>query len=142
MAAENVGTASGMTDIPGRQQQNTAGANIRRPGRELSLPHRPDQRRRLLLSENFGDMPDLRFRQTRYALDLRRGPLVNLLTYLVEAIDPLVEKFLIFPTILKNVPEHAIDGRDVRAWTHPNVLGGMRCGPCHARIDDDHIGAI
>src|SRR3954451_5319708 len=131
MAAENVGTASGMTDIAGRQQQNTASANIRRAGRELSLPHRPDQCRRLLLREDFGDMPDLRFRQARYALDLRRGPLGNLLTYLVEAIDPLVEKFFVFPTILKNVPEHAIDRRDMRARTHPNVLGRVRCGPRH-----------
>ncbi len=44
MAAENVGAAAEMTDIAGGEQQDAAGADIRRPGRVLGLTHRPDQR--------------------------------------------------------------------------------------------------
>src|SRR6202011_6253130 len=53
MTAENIGASAGSSDIAGSEQQDAARPNIGGPGRELSLPHRPDQRSRLLLSENF-----------------------------------------------------------------------------------------
>ena len=73
VAAENIGAAAGVSDIAGGEQQDAAGADVRRAGRELGLAHRPDQRRGLLLGEDFGDVLDLRFRQTGDALDLVRA---------------------------------------------------------------------
>jgi hypothetical protein len=61
MTTKNVGAAPGVSNIAGGEQQNAARTDVRRAGRELGLSHRPDQRRRLLLGEDFGDMFDLCF---------------------------------------------------------------------------------
>ena len=42
--AENVGAVAVVTDIAGGEQQDAAGAHVRRSHRELGLAHRPDQR--------------------------------------------------------------------------------------------------
>ena len=111
MAAENIGAAAGMTDIAGGEQQNAACADIRRAGGELGLAHRPDQRRRLLLGEDLGDVLDLRFGQAGDALDLVGRPLRDLLADFVDAVDALADEFLVLPAVLENVPEHPVDRR-------------------------------
>ena len=142
VAAENIGAVPGMPDIAGGKQQNAAGTDIRRAGRELGLSHRPDQGRGLFLGEGFGDMLDLCLRQTGDAFDLVRRPLRHLLADIVDAVNPLTQKLLVFPTILEDVPEHSVDRRDMSAGAHANIFGCVRSGPCHARIDDDHVGAV
>jgi hypothetical protein len=61
VATKDIGAAARVSHIAGGEQQNAARANVRRAGRELGLSHRPDQRRRLLLGEDFGDVLDLCF---------------------------------------------------------------------------------
>ena len=111
VAAKNVGAAAGVSDIAGGEQQDAAGTDIRGAGRELGLPHRPDQRRRLFLGEDFGDVLDLRFGQTGDALDLVGRPLRHLLADFVDAVDALAQEFLVLPAVLENVPEHPVDRR-------------------------------
>ncbi len=67
---------------------------------------------------------------------------VDLFADLVEAIDALADEFLVLPAVLENVPQHAVDRRNVGAGAHPHIFGRMRRGARHSRIDDDHVGAI
>src|ERR1700686_2634002 len=99
VAAKDVGTGAGVSDIAGGEKQNAAGADIGRSGGELGLSHRPDQRRRLLLGEGFGDVLDLRFGQAGDALDLVRRPLRRMLADFVDAVDAMAQEFLVLPTI-------------------------------------------
>ena len=109
VAAKDVGAGAGVSDIAGGKKQKAAGADIRRAGGELGLSHRPDQRRRLLLGEGFGDVLDLRFGQAGDALDLVRRPLRRMLADFVDAVDALAQEFLVFPAIFENVPKHSVD---------------------------------
>ena len=142
MATKNIGAGAGVSDIAGREQQDAACPNIGGPRRVLSLPHRPDQRRRLVLGENFGDVLDLDLGQTGDALDFVGRPLRYFLADIVDAVDPLRNEFLVFPAILEDVPQHPIDRRDVGAGPHADIFGGMRRRPRHPRVDDDHVGAV
>ena len=80
---------------------------------------------------------DLRFRQAGDALDLVRRPFRNFLADILNAIDALVDEFLVLPAVLENVPEQPIDRRDVHSGAHPNIFGCVRRGSRHARVDDD-----
>ena len=142
VAAENICSSAGMTDIAGGEQQDATCPHICSSGRKLRLAHRPDQRRRLLVGENFGDMLDLGFRQTGDALDLVRRPFRDFLADILDAIDPLLDKFLVFPTVLENVPEHPVDRRDVNSGPHPDIFGRVRRGSRHSRVDDNEIRAV
>ena len=137
-----IGAAPGISDIAGGEQQDAARTDIRRAGRELGLSHGPDQRRGLFLGEDFGDMLDLRFRQTRDPFHLVGRPLRHLFADFVDAVDALAQEFLVLPAVFENVPKHPVDRGDMRARTHANILGGVRCGPRHPGIDNDHVGAV
>ena len=142
MAAENIGAAAGMPDIAGREQQNAARADICRAGGELRLAHRPDQRGGLLVSEKFGDVLDLGFGQAGDALDLVRRPFRDFLADILDAVDALVNEFLVLPAILEDVPEHPVDRGDVDAGPYPDIFGRVRRRSRHARVDDDQVGAV
>ena len=142
VAAENIGAPAGMPDVAGGKQQNAAGPDICRAGGELGLAHCPDKRGGLLVSEHVGDVLDLCFRQAGDTLDLVRRPFRHFLADIVDAVDALVDEFLVLPSVLENVPEHPIDGRDVNSGPHPDIFGRVRRGSRHSRIDDDEIGAV
>jgi hypothetical protein len=142
MAAENIGAVSEVADVAGCQQQNAAGANIGGADGELSLPHRPDQRRGLLLGEHLGDALDLRLRQTGHALDLIGCPFLDFLADIVHAVDALLDELLVLPAVLENVPEHSVDRRDVGARSHAHIFRRMSAGARQAWIDRDEVGAV
>src|SRR5207245_4942288 len=89
MAAENVGAVAEIADIAGREQQDAAGTDIGRAGRELGLPHGPDQAGGLLLGEYFSDVLELRFRDPRDTLGFIGSPLLDLLAHFVHAVASL-----------------------------------------------------
>ena len=60
---------------------------------------------------------------------------------LVHAIDPVVDVFFVFPTILENDVQQAKQERNVRARTDAHVFIGLRRGAGKARVDHDHLGA-
>jgi hypothetical protein len=97
VSTENIGTGSGMANISGNEQQDAAGANVRSAGGELGLPHGPDQGRRALLGEYFGDALDLRLRQTGDALHFSGWPFLDLPTHVFRSIDPLADEFRVLP---------------------------------------------
>ena len=142
VTSEDVGAAAGMTHIAGGGQQDAACSHICRTDGELRLAHRPDECRRLFVGEDVRDVPDLRFRQAGDALDLVGRPFRDLVTDLVHAVDPLADEFLVLPTVLENVPQHSVDGGNMRSRPHAHIFGRMSRGPRHPRIDDDHIGAV
>src|SRR5262249_39176948 len=123
VAAEDIGPGAGRSDIAGGEEQKAAGADVGGAGCELGLPHRPYERRRLLLGEGLGDMLDLSLRQTRDALDFLRIPFRDLLADLVDAVNALTQEFLVLPAVLENVPQHAVDRGDMGAWTDPDIFG-------------------
>ncbi len=142
MAAENIGAAAGMTDISGGEQQDAARANVCRSDCVLGLAHRPDQARGLLLGEYLGNTFDLRLGKPGDAFHLVRRPFLDFLADVLHPIDPLADEFLILPAVLENVPQHAVNRRNVGARAYPDIFGCVRCRARHPRIDDDHVGAV
>ena len=94
------------------------------------------------LGEGLGDVLDLRFGQAGDPFDLVRRPLRRVLADFVDAVNALLEEFLVFPAIFENVPKHPVDRRNVGAGTHADILRRVRRGPRHSRIDHDHVGAV
>ena len=82
---------------------------------------------------------ELRARKTGHAFDFFRRPLGDFLADVVHAVDALRDEFLVLPAVLEDVPENAVDGRDVRSRTHADIFRRMRGGACQARIDDDEV---
>ena len=87
-------------------------------------------------------MLDLRFRQTRDALNLAGGPLCHLLADFVDAVDSLTKEFLVFPVVLEDVPKHPVDRRNMSAGPDADIFGRVSGGSRHPRIDHDHVGAV
>ena len=142
MAAENVGAVAEIADVAGGEQQDAAGADIGRPGRELGLAHGPDQAGRLLLGEYLGNALELCFRNAGDALGFIRRPLLDLLAHLLHAVHALLNEFLVLPAVLEDVPEHPVDRWNVSAGPHPHIFGGVRGGTRQARIDGDEVRAV
>ena len=87
-------------------------------------------------------MLDLGLRKAGDTLYLFRIPFRCMLSNLIYAVNALAYKFLVFPAVLENVPQHAVDRGDVGAWAHPHIFGGVGRGPRHPRINHDHVGAV
>src|SRR6186713_3073296 len=94
------------------------------------------------MSEDVGDVLDLGFWQAGYTLDLVGRPFRNFLADILDAVDALVDEFLVLPTVLENVPEHPVDGRNVHAGPYPDIFGCVRRGSRHARVNDDQVCAV
>ena len=139
VAAEDVGAGAGRADVAGGEQRDAERAHVGGADRVLGRAHAPDQRRGLLGREHLGDALELRARHAGDALDLFRRPLLDLLADVVHAVDALLDEFLVFPAVLEDVPEHPVDHRNVGAGADAHILGGMRRGAGHARVDDDHV---
>ncbi len=87
-------------------------------------------------------MLDLSFGHAGDTLDLVRRPFRNFLADILDAVDALVDEFLVLPAVLENMPEHPIDGRDVNSGPHPDIFGRVRRGSRHPRVDDDEIRSV
>ena len=142
VATENVGAHAGPADIAGEQQRDAACAHIGGADRVLGLAHAPDQRRRLLGGEHLRDALELLAGNAADALDLIRRPFLDFLADIVEAVDALLDEFLVLPAVLQDVPHHAVEHRNIGARTQPDIFGRMRRGSRQARIDDDEIRAV
>ena len=142
MTAENIGAHARTANVACCQQQDAARANVCGTNRMLRLTHRPDETRRFVFSEFFGDALELLARHTADALDFLRRILFDLLADVIHAVNALLDELLVFPAILEDMPEHSIEHRDVRTGAKPHIFGRMRTGSCHARIANDEIGAV
>ena len=142
VAAENVGALAGSADVASEQEGDAARAHIGGADRVLGLAHAPHQRRRLLRCEHLCDALELFARHATDALNLVRSPFFDFLAEIVVPVDSLLDKFLVLPAVLDDVPHHAVEHRNVGTGTQSHVFGGMRGGARQARIDDDEIGMI
>ena len=142
VAAEDVGAGAGLADIAGEQERDAARPHIGGADRVLGLAHAPDQGRRLLRREHLGDALQLLARHAADALDLLGRPLLDFLADVVEAVDALLDEFLVLPAVLQDVPHHAVEHRDVGARPQPHIFGGVRGGARQARIDDDDVRVV
>src|SRR5262249_45781677 len=142
MAAENIGAHAGATYVAGGEQQYAARSHVRRTHGVLSLSHRPDQGRRLVLREHPSDALGLSTRPAPDAFTLLRRPLLALLAHIVHAVDALSDEFLVLPAVLEDVPEHPIEHRDVGTRPQPHIFGGVRSRARQSRITDNEIGAV
>ena len=139
VAAEDVGAGARRADVAGGEQRDAERAHVGGADRVLGCAHAPDQRRGLLGREHLGDALELRARNAGDALDLFRRVFLDLLADVVHAVHALLDKLLVLPAVLEDVPEHPVDHRDVGARADAHVFGGVRRGTGHARVDDDHV---
>ena len=142
VAAEDVGAHAWAADIAGEQKRNAARAHIGGADGVLGLAHAPDQRRRLLRGEHLRDALELFARHAADALYFIRRPLLDFLLGVLEAVDALLDEFLVFPAVLDDVPHHAVEHRDVGAGAQPHVFGRVRGGARQPRIDDDEVRPV
>jgi hypothetical protein len=54
----------------------------------------------------------------------------------------LLDELLVLPAILEDVPEQAINHRDVGARPYPHKVGRVCSRARHPRIHDDHVRAV
>src|ERR1019366_18117 len=120
--AKDVCAGTGLADVARRQQRNATRSNVGGADGVLSLTHAPDQSRGLLRGKHIRDAFELLAGHTADALDFFGCPLVDFLTRLLEAIDALLDELLIFPAVLKYVPKHAPQNRDVSAGPDANIF--------------------
>ena len=59
---------------------------------------------------------------TGYSLDFGRSPFTNLLHHFFHSINPLTDKFLVFPAVFENMPHHAPDNGYIGAWTDLEIV--------------------
>src|SRR5262249_499152 len=104
--------------------------------------HAPDQCRRLLRRKHLGNALELGSRHAGNLLDDVRRIFLDFLADVVHSVDALFDELLVFPAVLEDVPEHAVDHGNVRAGADAHIFGGMGGGARHARIDHDHVGAL
>ena len=142
VAAEDVGAGAGRADVAGGEQRDAERADVGGADGVLGRAHAPDQRRWLLCGERLGDALHLSGRHAGDALDFGWIPLLDLLADVVHAVDALLDELLVFPAVLEDVPQQPVDHRNVGAGADADILGGVRRGPRHARIDHDHLGAV
>ena len=132
----------GRADVAGEQERDAARAHVGGADGVLGLAHAPHQRRRLLRGEHLRDALELLAGHAAHALDFIRRPLLDFLLGVLEAVDALLDEFLVLPAVLDDVPHHAVEHRDVGAGPQPHVFGRVRGGAREARIDDDEVRLI
>ena len=72
-------------------------------------------------------------------LDLLGRPFLDFLADVLEAVNALLDEFLVLPAIVKDVPHHAVEHRNIGAGTQPDIFGGVGRRSRQPRIDDDEI---
>ena len=142
VAAEDVGAGAGRADIAGGQQRDAERAHVGGADRVLGRAHAPDQRRRLFGREHLCDLLELRAGHAGNLLDHVRRIFLDFLADVVHAVDALFDELLVFPAVLEDVPEHAVDHGNIGAGADAHIFGGVRRRAGHARIDHDHVGAL
>src|SRR3546814_20084963 len=58
---------------------------------------------------------------------------------IVHRVDSLGDEFLVLPSVLEDVPEHAPEHRDIGAGANAHILGRMCSSAGKPRIDDDEV---
>ncbi len=116
MAAENVGTAAGDTDVAERKLQDAGGAHHRIADGVLGLTHAPYDGGRLGLGHHLGYLVQLLRCHTAGFLHLVRCPLVHHFFFdRLHAVDAVVDVFCVFPANFENLMKQAKQEGDVAA---------------------------
>src|SRR3546814_18845289 len=58
---------------------------------------------------------------------------------IVHRVDSLGDEFLVLPSVLADVPEHAPEHRDIGAGSNAHILGRMCTSAGKPRIDNDEV---
>ena len=142
VAAEDVGAAASRAHVAKGQLHYAVRTCVVVARRVLGAAHAPDNGARTVIGQRPGDAPHLRAGNARYTLGLGWVPLLNFRSDLIHAVDALLDELLVFPTVLKHVPENAPDQRHVGARTEPHVFIGVGRRACEPRIADDQGGVV
>ena len=138
MTTEDVGAATGYTDIAECQLERAVGPGVVVADRVLGAAHAPDEGAGTVVGHRLGCRIHLVLRYPGDALDLVRRPLGDLGHDLFHAVDALADVLLVFPAILEDVVHHAPDDRYVGARADAQEVVGMRSGAGETRVDHDH----
>ena len=142
MAAKDVGAATGLAHIAQGQLQNARGAHHGVADGVLGLAHAPNDGARAVFMQPRGHLGHLFGLDAAGLFDLVQRPFGHHVFFdLVHAIDPVVDVFFIFPTVLEDDVQQTKQERDVRARTDAHILVGLGRGAGKARVDHDHLGA-
>src|SRR5205085_2179991 len=115
VTAIDVRPAARDADIAERKLKDAGGSHDRIAGGVLGLSHRPDDGARFVLRHRLGDVTHLRFFHAGHALDLVGCPLRSFRAHLVHAEYTRADVLLVFPAVLEDVIEHAVNQGDVRS---------------------------
>ena len=113
VATEDVGAAASSAHVAQCQLQHTVGAGVVVAVGVLGTTHAPDDRARAVIRQGTSDALKLCSRHTGYTLDFLRVPFLYFLPDVVHAVHAGADELLVFPAVLKDVPQQAPDQRDV-----------------------------
>ena len=108
----------------------------------LSTTHTPDKGAGPVVSHHLGRLIDQFLTHTRHVVHDVGRPFGNLFLDVIHSPDTLVDKFLVLPTILEDMPHHAPGNRHVCPGANLEVEVSMRSGTGKARIDHNERRVI
>ena len=143
MAPIDICAATGTPGIAECEHQHRTGPRNGVAVGVLRLTHCPDDEPGTIVGKHFGRSEHLFLRDTGDFLNDSRCVFGHdLFLDLVHTVHALIDKFLVFPAILKDVIQQAEQNGDIRtrANTHKPVSFGRRSRK--ARIGNNNFGAI
>ena len=143
MAAEDVGSTSGLAHIAQGQLQDARGTHHGIAGGVLGLSHAPHNGARVVVVQHLGHTQHLLFFDAAGFFDGLGLPLgQDFLLDLLHAKHAVVDVLLVFPAVLEDVIQQAKQEGDVSARADAHKLVGSRRRARETGIHHDHLAAV
>ena len=142
VATEDVGAAARRGRVAQRQLQDAVGAGVVVAAVMLGPAHAPHHRAGAVVGHGPGDALHLRTGNAGHPFGFFRCPLLDLGLDLFQPVNALADEFLVFPSVLEDMPEDAPDQRDIGAGAEADEFVGMGRRPGEARVADDEGGVV
>ena len=113
MATEDISATTRNTHVAQRQLEDAVGTGVVIADSVLGTAHTPYECTGTVIRHGLRGSIDFLLRHTGDAFHFIRCPLGNFLHDFIHAIDTLAYEFLVFPTVLENMPQHAPGDRNI-----------------------------
>ncbi len=143
VAAEDIGTTTGHTDVAQRELQDAGRTHHGVANRVLGLAHAPDDGAGAVHGHGLGGLEHFGLGHAGYLSHTCWGPLLHdFLANGIHAVDTVVDVLLVLPAILEDVMQDAEQEGHISARPHTDVLVCLGRGAGEARVNNDDLAAV
>ena len=143
VATENIGTSTALANIAQSKLQDTRCPHHGVTNGVLGVAHAPNQGTGTVFSHGFGNVEAGCFVNAAGLQHLVRCPFGHdVFLDLFHAPHTVVDKLLVFPTVLEHMVEHAKQKWDVRSRANADVLVCFGCCAREPWINHNHLCAL